>query len=147
MDPQRPGVASTRDGTGTSAALTDLEIAVLRAIAAQHPEIRQPLEVSVPALRVRERWNSGAGVFVHFEPDRSRPPLQAPGRVLGDVMARIDGLVPPMGFLLFLEGGYPDTLEGWSCDPTTAIDFGTVGFLVLNDDRGRPFRPSQRGMP
>lgn len=116
--------------------LTELEIAVLRAIAAQHPQLRQDLEMTLPALRVRERWNSGAGIFVYLEPDRSRPPLQA-CRVIGDVMVRIDGLAQPMGFLFFLEDGYPDALEGWSTDSTASIDFETVGFLILEDARGQ----------
>lgn len=59
------------------------------------------------------------------------PKLNLAARTTGNVVAEIEGLKYGMIFVLFLENGFVQFLEGASYDePTTDIDFGQVNFTV-----------------
>lgn len=121
-------------------AFTPLERAVLAAICDMHPEDRGALEAQLSTATLRRRENDGYGFFTHFAVDRASTPAVGGTRLRsGPATAKIDGLERGMGFILWLEGGYADCLEGYPFDEsTTEINFETEGF-----DLGSKLSPGQ----
>jgi hypothetical protein len=109
---------------------TALERAVLDAICEMHPEDGAALEAQLSTATVRSRENDGYGFFTHFGVDRTSCPGIGGMRLRnGPRAARIDGLKRGMGFILWLQDGYADCIEGYPFDEsTTEIDLETVGF-------------------
>jgi hypothetical protein len=99
--------------------LSDLERAVLLAIADQHPEHRAALRQQVSSASVAQRENTGAGFYTKLRITEG-PRLEGAPSPLGDVGAKVDGLTHGMGFLLWLEDGMAETLEGYTYDDETA---------------------------
>lgn len=62
-----------------------------------------------------ERHTTGHGFLTSFDVDRSRPEVVVPERHLDgpnvEIMVGDQALM--MGFILYLEDGYPDCLEGF----------------------------------
>ena len=112
--------------------LNNLERAVLNAICESAGPDTDALTAQLKGVTVRSRNNTGCGFFTRLEPNRSCEPL-AKGNV-GDVWANISGFQDPMTFILFLQNGFIDTLEGAAIrDSTVDVDFSTVEFEILRD--------------
>lgn len=108
-------------------ALSDLERAVLLAIAEQVPEHGAALRQQLSSASLMERENTGVGFYRKLT-ITDGPKMEGARSPLGDVGADVEGTAHGMGFLLWLENGFAETLEGYTYDD------GTVG-LVLPDLR------------
>ncbi|MDR6291428.1 hypothetical protein E9232_003962 [Inquilinus ginsengisoli] len=116
--------------------LSELEQAVLRAIARQEPSIAEAIALQQDGMRILTRENTGAGFYATFEV-LSGPPIIGAASPLGDVEAAVQGLAHGMGFLLWLKDGRLHQLEGYSYDESTSgLDFEHLNF--------GPIRPRPR---
>ena len=98
-----------------------------------HPEDRGALEVQLATATLHSRENTGAGFFTRFAVDRD-PTAAVGGRRLRDGPgAKVPGLEHGLGFILWLEGGYADCLEGYSYgnESTARIELETVRFEIV----------------
>jgi hypothetical protein len=111
---------------------TKLEEAILRDLYARFPDERTVLSAQLMTAKVRSRENTGAGFYTSFDVDRSRlTPLTGEGLRVGG-WATVSGLENPMGFILWLKGGYADCLEGFTTvDSTVDINLTAVVFEVI----------------
>jgi hypothetical protein len=118
---------------------TPLECAVLDAICEAHPADRTALEAQLSTATLSSRENTGGGFYTHFSVDLSAStPIAAP-RLRNGPSAKVDGVTYGMGFILWLEKGYADCLEGYTFDDsTTELDFATVGFSITNPSNSNP---------
>lgn len=94
---------------------TSLETAVLAEICSSHAE-RTTLRQLLATGRAGERENTGHGFFTTFEVERTNPsvPGEARGPIYGpNLEVKVGAQVLLMGFLLWLDDGYPDCLEGY----------------------------------
>jgi hypothetical protein len=111
---------------------TPLERAVLGAICENHPTDRAALEAQLSTATVLSRENTGAGFYTYFAVERASSAAIGGERLRNGPAARVDGLVQGMGFILWLQEGYADCLEGYSYDEsTTGIAFERAGFEIL----------------
>ena len=107
---------------------TALEEAALADICARFPNDRAALLAQLATATVTKRENSGAGFFTSFEVSHNGAPL-AGDRMRSGGWARIDGFKQPVGFILWLEDGYADCLEGFTIDDSTVgVDLTTLAF-------------------
>jgi hypothetical protein len=114
-------------------AFTPFERAVLSAIGGMYPEDQPSLKGQLSTATFRSRENTGAGFFTHLTVDRD-PTLVIGGRRLRDgPSAKVAGLEHGMGFILWLEDGYANCLEGYSYgnESTIGIELGTVRFELV----------------
>ena len=112
--------------------LTRLEQAVLQAIYARYPTERAALEAQLAAATVRSRKNTGAGFYTYFDVNRIAAAAAQCERVIGNVSVKIEGFEDPMVFVLFIEDGYANCLEGAAIrDDTAQTDFGAVEFEII----------------
>jgi len=110
--------------------LIDLERSVIALLlAGQHPvldALRRQFQVS----NVERRELTGCGFFTYFIVDHSAAPPSAQKSLrIGDVDAIIPGLRLGAGFVLFVEDGYLDNLEGYTYDepwPSSVSGFETT---------------------
>lgn len=109
-------------------ALSDLERAVLAAIAEQVLEQSATLREQVARMKVIERDNTGHGFYARLHVDGA-PPLHGPSP-LGNIGARVEGVEHGMGFLLWLdERGMAESLEGYAYDgDLTGLDLTRLRF-------------------
>ena len=115
--------------------LTPLERAVLKEICAQYPQDRASLEAQLAAATVSGRQNTGAGFFTDLHVPRDHMHKVAAGeRASGSVIARLDGLAGEMGFVVFLEDGFLNCLEGYvyGDESTLGIDLMNVRFQIID---------------
>jgi hypothetical protein len=117
--------------------LTPLERAVMLVIVAQATDIGPSLGLQLDSVRVAKRENTGAGFYTTFE-------VSAPATMdgvkspLGDVGATVQGLEHGMGFLLWLEDGRINQLEGYSYEEsTTGLDLQRIRFSAVGPRRAR----------
>lgn len=100
--------------------LTSLERAMLEAF--RQPEAKAPSELLalLATASVRNRDNTGYGFYTEFDVDRTLPPLDLHPMVDGPV-AHLVGLGDDniMASILWLEDGYPKTLEGYQYGDAT----------------------------
>ncbi len=105
--------------------LSPLERDVLATILAPEHPVMNALRRQLERCRVASRETTGVGFFttLAIAPDIEPAPVR-PGRMsLGDVKGDVDGLEHGVGFVLFVENGVLDVLEGFSyVEPWTAID-------------------------
>ena len=122
------GVCSTCGGSVEQ--FTDLERAVLNAICDAQPGIAKTLRELLTTARLSERDNTGHGFYTAFDVDKSAQPLDVPQRLLDgpNGAVTIGDATLLMGFILWLEDGYPSCLEGFQyCTPDGgSIDLKTV---------------------
>ena len=92
---------------------TSLERAVLDVICDGQPD--GALRGLLATARVTERDNTGHGFFTYFEVDRGLPSFDHPSRAILGPNAFMEDMGDgnQMGFLVWLENGYPDCLEGF----------------------------------
>ncbi|MEH0197446.1 hypothetical protein V7S57_17280 [Caulobacter sp. CCNWLY153] len=94
---------------------TDLEKAALGAICDGRPAIARQLRSLLATMRLAERENTGHGFYTCFDVDKGQPPVVWPTRTLEGPTAEVavDGKTLLMGFVLWLEDGFPTCLEGF----------------------------------
>jgi hypothetical protein len=116
---------------------TELESAVLHAIFSETPEIRDALERQFEAAAVVDRENTGVGFFTTIAVRADVPRVSSPSPLGREVGAKVDGLDHGMGFILFMEEGHMQTLEGFTyTDSTTELNFEELNFDVLRTPQG-----------
>jgi hypothetical protein len=115
---------------------TALERAVLQAICESYPADRLALEAQLSTAKLEKRENTGCGFFTHFLVDQSSSKRVGGERLRNGPQAKIEGLKYGMGFILWLESGYADCLEGYAYGPdsTTELPFESVHFQILSTD-------------
>lgn len=128
----------------TSDELTTFEAGLMEMLLAGDNPVLQTLRCQLRGSRVKSRELTGCGFFTYFGVDRSAAMAVSghPSLRISDVDAVIPGLEHGAGFVLFVEDGYLDNLEGYSYDelwPTEDItafklrytggvrDLGTLG--------------------
>jgi hypothetical protein len=95
--------------------LNDLEILVLQHLLAGDDPVLAALRGQVDSVVVKSRDWSGAGFMTAFSVLESAPQARANLRAyIGDVYADINGLRDGAGFILFIEDGRLNFLEGFS---------------------------------
>jgi hypothetical protein len=119
---------------------TPLERSVLNAICQVHPADRPALEAQLSTATLSSRENTGCGFFTSFAVDRSASaPVPSP-RLRNGPLAKLEGMQYGLGFILWLEEGYADCLEGYAYgdDSTTELNFESVGFNITNPPNANP---------
>jgi hypothetical protein len=98
--------------------LSPMERDVLAAILAPDHPVMNALRRQLDHCRVASRETTGVGFYTHLDIDPAFEPAPVkPGRItLGDVTAEMEGLQRGAGFVLFVEDGVLDLLEGLSYD-------------------------------
>jgi hypothetical protein len=98
--------------------LSRLERDVIATILAPEHPVMDALRRQFERCHVASREMSGVGFFTTLEVASDAAPASVqPGRLfLGDVTATVDGPTHGAGFVLFVEDGVLDVLEGWSYD-------------------------------
>jgi hypothetical protein len=110
---------------------TPLERAVLVAICKMHLTDRAALEAQLSTAALISRENTGAGFFTYFTVDHSASKPIRGERLRNGPGAKIGGLEHGMGFVLWLEEGYADCLEGYCyTGSTTGIALETMKFEI-----------------
>ena len=111
---------------------TPLEQTVLGAICEAHPADRTALEAQLSTAALSSRENTGCGFFTRFATDRNSKAPIGGERLRNGPAAKIDGLKYGMGFILWLDQGYADCLEGYAYgdDSTTELRFEAVRFEI-----------------
>lgn len=94
---------------------TDLERKVLARICDEQSDIAKPLRDLLAGAGVTDRYNTGHGFFTSFEVPQDVAPLAWPSRMVDGPNGEIavGEAILLMGFVLWLEDGYPDCLEGF----------------------------------
>jgi len=111
---------------------TPLEQAVLRAICEMHPMDRAVLEGQLSTAMILSRENTGAGFYTRFSIERRSGTAIEGERLRHGPVARIDGLEHGMGFILWINEGYADCLEGYCYEEsTTSLALEQAGFEIL----------------
>lgn len=97
--------------------IQDLERHVMEMLlAGENPEL-ELLRQQYRASQVKSRELTGCGFFTYFAVDKSvASPIGHTNLQLGDVDAVIPNLEHGAGFVLFIENGYLDVLEGFCYD-------------------------------
>lgn len=115
----------------TTSSFTRLEKAVLQEISSQYPAHSVALEAQFAAAAVQSRENTGVGFYTRFAVDRAAAPPTPCDRIIGRVWAEIEGFNAPMTFLLFVNDGYADCLEGATvADSTMETDLSALKFKL-----------------
>lgn len=98
--------------------LISLESSVLEALLAGDHPVLVALRAQVPHLSVKNREVSRAGCFTEFALSDGAPaaPTRSERLVFGDVQAMIYGLTLGAGFVLYVNNGFIDLLEGYTFD-------------------------------
>jgi hypothetical protein len=110
-----------------SAQLSDFEQQAMNTLLKGEDPILSTLRQQLKASRVAGREYTGVGFYTTFKvPDESQRVPQRKRFTIGDVVAEIKGLAHGAGFLLFVENGVLDFLEGFTYDeewPTEVTEF------------------------
>jgi hypothetical protein len=93
-----------------------LERDVMRALLARDHPVLDALRRQFERSKVASRRLSGVGFFTGFDVpgDTPRAPVTTGRLTLSDVVAKVDGLEHGAGFVLFIEDGVLEFLEGFS---------------------------------
>lgn len=127
--------------------LSNLERAVLEAIAAQYPQFAAAFQSQMASLVVTKRENSGAGMFSELAvtdpaalPFDTRGPLNGVGTTVLDKQ---------LAFLVFLNNGRMSLLEGYMLDDgdTKHIDFLSAPFTPVTPMAPQASSDAQKTMP
>ena len=109
---------------------TDLELAVLDAIADETTERAPELPGQIADARVVDRTRTDAGFITHIQVDPARTaPIESAPAHLGTIHADIAGLADPVGFRAVIEHGRLTALEtDTNGQDASAIDFAAAPF-------------------
>lgn len=115
-------------------AFTDLEVAALRAISIETPELAPALERQLEASIVTNRENSGGGFFTTIAVADDAPIVNSPSVLGYATQARIFGLEHGFGFVVFIKAGRLHMLEGfaWGPESTHGLDLAALRFEIYN---------------
>jgi hypothetical protein len=104
---------------------------VVDAICEKYPADRPALETQISTAVLDRRENTGCGFFTYFVVDHRSPPIGGE-RMRHGPGARIEGVKHGFGFILWLDKGYADCLEGynWGEGNTVGLNFETVKFEI-----------------
>lgn len=119
---------------------TDLELAALRAIFLETPELATALEQQLEASVVIKRENSGGGFFTTIAVADDVPAVSSPSVLGYATQAHIGGLEHGFGFVLFIKRGRLHVLEGfaWGPENTHDLDLVALQFEIYNQPAQRP---------
>lgn len=112
---------------------TNLELGALNSIFAETPEFSSDLVQQFERASVTERENSGSGFFTTISVLSCSPRVNS-SSVLGHrTIASIEGLAHGMGFVLFMDEGYLNMLEGYTFEEsTTPLNLEEVGYTICS---------------
>jgi hypothetical protein len=111
---------------------TPLEQAVLRAICEMQPVDQAALEGQLSTAMILRRENTGAGFYTRFSIKHCSDTATGGERLRRGPVAKIDGLEHGMGFILWLNRGYADYIEGYCYEESTIkITLEQAGFEIL----------------
>jgi hypothetical protein len=115
-----------------------LEQAALRSIFSETPAIAPGLLEQLERATVTERENTGGGFFTTFDVPDDAPRVRS-RRVLGyETHAHVQGLEHGFGFVLFMEKGKLNLLEGYALAGSTAsLDLAGLVFEVFKVGPGQ----------
>jgi hypothetical protein len=115
-----------------AASFTPLELRVLDAICEKYPADCSALQAQISAAALDRRENTGCGFFTYFVVDRSSSPPINGERLRDGPAARIEGVKHGFGFILWLDEGYANCLEGynWGEGNTVGLNFETARFEI-----------------
>jgi hypothetical protein len=99
---------------------TELELAALHSMFSERPELTSQLEQQMSVAKVTERENTGVGFFTSISVPTDAAPVDVLEPLSGETHARVQGLEPGLGFVLFFEDGRLRTLEGFTYEGSTA---------------------------
>ncbi len=114
---------------------TALESAVILAISEQlDSQYLESFTLQTANLIVRTRENTGAGFYTHFDIDNSFVTRLLPDLRGLSVQAEIEGLSYGLGFILWVEEGRIDYLEGYTFGPdsTEHLDLTALKFKLVD---------------
>ena len=114
-------------------AFTDLELAALRSIFSEAPELALQLEVQLSVATVTERENTGVGFFTTISVPSTAIAMDRSEPLSGETHARVPGLEHDMGFALFFDDGRMATLEGFTygTESTAELDLTDLTFNIV----------------
>jgi hypothetical protein len=118
---------------------TKLEEAALRSIFAETPELAAVLERQLENASVARRENTGGGFFTTISVPSAAPKVNSE-RVLGyETSAHVVGLEYGFGFVLFMENGALNLLEGyaWGPEDTATLDLANLEFEIFKQPMAR----------
>lgn len=126
--------------------LTQLEQAVLDKLLAGDDPMLVALRSQADRARVTRCEYTGVGFYCWFDVPEGAPKAGDGDYTLGDVSANIEGLEHGAGFVLFVRGGRPDNLEGFSYDEPWPDHIGQFELSYLSEPRELrlPGSPGQR---
>jgi hypothetical protein len=116
-------------------AFTNLEVAALRAIFLETPELAPALERQIEAAEVSDRENSGSGFFTTIRVADDAPAVDSPSVLGYATQAHISGLEDGFGFVLYIKAGKLHMLEGfaWGPENTHDLDLTALQFELYNE--------------
>ncbi len=111
---------------------TELELAALHSMFSEAPGVAPQLKRQLSTACVVARENTGSGFFTTISVPTDAPPINMSEPLSGETHARVPGLGPGMGFVLFFEDGRLHTLEGFTYEgSTTALDLANLTFEIV----------------
>jgi hypothetical protein len=111
---------------------TPLEKAALISILNETPQYADGLRHQLDIAVVTVRENTGGGFLTTIKVEASAEKVECP-RVLGyQTHARVAGLEYGLGFVLFIDGGWLQMLEGYACggEDTTSLPLSALTFEI-----------------
>jgi len=114
-------------------AFTELELAALHSMFSEQPELASYLERQLSVATVAKRENTGVGFFTTVSVPPAADPVGRSEPLRGETHARIPGLEHGLGFVLFLNDGRIETLEGFTygSESTASLDLTSVTFEIV----------------
>jgi hypothetical protein len=114
---------------------TALEMAVLRAIGKQLPvEDQLALEEQIDGIVVSSRENTGVGFYTNFSLQSKLMKRINADTTKCHISANIEGIDNGLGFILWLNDGYVDCLEGYTyTDSTVNKNLAALNFEVFTE--------------
>ncbi len=116
--------------------LTRLEMEVMRMLLDGDDEVLSALRKQLARCNVKSRELTGVGFFTTFIPAQSDDVLsRVKSFKIGDVFAEIEETKHGAGFLLYVENGKIDMLEGYTFDEPWPGEIGEFKLRYFNGVR------------
>lgn len=115
---------------------TRLEQAVIEMLLAGNDEVLFVLREQLEGCEVKSREQTGVGFYTKFElPDSVEISLNVRSFKIGDVFAEIEGIKHGAGFILYVEDGKLDMLEGYTFDDPWPSEIGKFQLSYVGKTR------------